>query len=53
LCPKCNHHHRIGSEEYFEIIFDDNKYTELFENIKSKGPDGTTRDLGTLSFKIQ
>lgn len=24
-----------------------------FENIKAKGPDGTTRDLGTLSFKIQ
>src|SRR6202007_2461741 len=19
VCPKCNHHHRIGSEEYFEI----------------------------------
>jgi acetyl-CoA carboxylase carboxyl transferase subunit beta len=36
VCPKCNHHHRIGSEEYFEIIFDDNHYTELFANIKSK-----------------
>jgi acetyl-CoA carboxylase carboxyl transferase subunit beta len=36
VCPKCEHHHRIGSEEYFEIIFDDNHYTELFGNIKSK-----------------
>jgi acetyl-CoA carboxylase carboxyl transferase subunit beta len=36
VCPKCDHHHRIGSEEYFEIIFDDNHYTELFANIKSK-----------------
>ncbi len=36
VCPKCNHHHRIGSEEYFEIIFDDNIYTELYANIKSK-----------------
>lgn len=36
LCPKCNHHHRIGSEEYFEIIFDDAQYTELFDNIRSK-----------------
>jgi acetyl-CoA carboxylase carboxyl transferase subunit beta len=36
VCPKCEHHHRIGSEEYFEIIFDDNHYTELFANIKSK-----------------
>ena len=36
VCPKCEYHHRIGSEEYFEIIFDDNKYTELFGNIRSK-----------------
>jgi acetyl-CoA carboxylase carboxyl transferase subunit beta len=36
VCPKCEHHHRIGSEEYFEIIFDDNHYTELFANIRSK-----------------
>jgi acetyl-CoA carboxylase carboxyl transferase subunit beta len=36
VCPKCSHHHRIGSNEYFEIIFDDNHYAELFDNIKSK-----------------
>ncbi len=36
VCPKCDHHHRIGSDEYFDIIFDDNHYTELFANIKSK-----------------
>ena len=36
VCPKCEYHHRIGSDEYFEIIFDDNHYTELFANIKSK-----------------
>ncbi|MEI7471759.1 MAG: acetyl-CoA carboxylase, carboxyltransferase subunit beta [Chitinophagaceae bacterium] len=36
VCPKCEHHHRIGSEEYFEILFDSNHYTELFENVKSK-----------------
>ncbi len=35
VCPKCEYHHRIGSEEYFEILFDDNQYTELFANIKS------------------
>ncbi len=35
-CPKCDHHHRIGSNEYFEILFDNNEYTELFANIKSK-----------------
>ena len=36
VCPKCNHHHRIGSAEYFEILFDDNQYEVLFENIRSK-----------------
>ena len=35
VCPKCNYHHRIGSEDYFEILFDSNKYTELFDNIQS------------------
>jgi len=42
VCPKCGHHHRIGSEEYFEIIFDDNHYTELFANIRSKDMLGFT-----------
>ena len=36
VCPKCAHHHRIGSYEYFEILFNDNKYEVLFENIRSK-----------------
>ncbi|MEO5967961.1 MAG: acetyl-CoA carboxylase, carboxyltransferase subunit beta [Ferruginibacter sp.] len=36
ICPKCDYHHRIGSEEYFQILFDDNNYTELFGNLKSK-----------------
>jgi len=36
ICPKCDFHHRIGSEEYFEILFDENVYNELFSNIKSK-----------------
>ena len=36
VCPKCDFHHRIGSEEYFEILFDNNRSVELFANIKSK-----------------
>ncbi len=36
VCPKCDHHHRIGSEEYYEIIFDNQEYEELFDNIRSK-----------------
>ena len=42
VCDKCNHHHRIGSQEYFDILFDDAKYTELFDNIKSKDALGFT-----------
>lgn len=36
VCPKCNYHHRIGSDEYFDYIFDDNEYDRLFDNIVSK-----------------
>jgi acetyl-CoA carboxylase carboxyl transferase subunit beta len=36
VCPKCNHHHRIGSAEYFEILFDNNQYEVFFEGIRSK-----------------
>jgi len=36
VCPKCGQHHRIGSEEYFEILFNDNRYTIMFEDIRSK-----------------
>jgi acetyl-CoA carboxylase carboxyl transferase subunit beta len=36
VCPKCSYHHRIGSEEYYEILFDNDEYTELFGNISSK-----------------
>lgn len=36
VCPKCDYHHRIGSAEYFDIIFDNGLHEELFANIKSK-----------------
>ncbi len=36
VCSKCDYHHRIGSEDYFEILFDNNEYKELFSNIVSK-----------------
>jgi len=35
-CPKCNHHHRIGSSEYFEFLFDEGKCDIMFEEIRSK-----------------
>ena len=38
VCPHCEHHTRIGSEEYFEILFDNNQYEELFGNLISGDP---------------
>lgn len=33
-CPSCNYHDRIGSEQYFEIIFDGN-YEEFYPEMKA------------------
>ena len=38
VSPEDGYHVRVGSNEYFEILFDDNKYTELNANITSKDP---------------
>lgn len=38
VCSNCNHHDRIGSEEYFAIFFDNNKYKLLNPNITSADP---------------
>ncbi|MBI2721391.1 MAG: acetyl-CoA carboxylase carboxyltransferase subunit beta [Bacteroidetes bacterium] len=38
VCSECNYHERIGSKEYFEIIFDNNQFTELNENLVSGDP---------------
>lgn len=35
VCPQCSYHHRIGSEDYFDILFDDKEYQELFATVKS------------------
>ena len=38
VSPEDDYHVRIGSKEYFEILFDDNKFTELDENMTSGDP---------------
>jgi len=38
VCDRCNHHEKIGSEEYFEIIFDGGKYKELDAKLTSGDP---------------
>jgi acetyl-CoA carboxylase carboxyl transferase subunit beta len=52
VCPKCDHHHRIGSEEYYEIIFDNQEYEELFGNIRSKDFLGFT-DLKPYAKRLE
>jgi len=42
VCNSCNHHFRMGSENYFNLLLDDNQYEEFFKNIISNDP---------LSFK--
>ena len=36
VCPQCNYHHRIGSHEYFDILFNEGEHNELFDQIRSK-----------------
>ncbi len=38
VCVKCGYHERIGSNEYFQILFDDNHFTELNANMTSADP---------------
>ncbi len=38
VSPEDDYHVRIGSKEYFEILFDDNKFLELDPKLTSKDP---------------
>jgi len=38
VSPEDNFHMRIGSKEYFKILFDTNQYEILFENLVSSNP---------------
>ena len=38
VCPNDDFHVKIGSKEYFEILFDNNVFTELDEGMKSGDP---------------
>jgi acetyl-CoA carboxylase carboxyl transferase subunit beta len=38
VCEKCGYHDRIGSEEYYNIIFDEGEYLELFPELVSGDP---------------
>lgn len=38
VCGECNYHSRIGSAEYFEILFDEGKFTEFNKSMDSGDP---------------
>lgn len=38
VCAGCTFHARIGSKEYFEVLFDDGKFSEFGEKITSGDP---------------
>lgn len=38
VCASCDLHDRIGSAEYFSLLFDNGKYTELGADLVSKDP---------------
>jgi acetyl-CoA carboxylase carboxyl transferase subunit beta len=35
VCPKCNYHFRISSEERLQLLVDEGQYQELFRNVLS------------------
>lgn len=37
-CSNCNHHEGIGSQEYFELLFDEGNFQELNANLQSVDP---------------
>lgn len=36
VCPHCDYHTRIGSQEYFELLFDDQKFQVHFDGLFAK-----------------
>jgi len=38
VCPSCNYHERISSEDYFELLLDENRYEEMDRYLSSADP---------------
>ncbi len=38
VSPEDDYHVRIGSEEYFQVLFDDSKYTEINKGMRASDP---------------
>lgn len=40
VCAKCGHHERVGSAEYFQILFDEGKFKEIGADLVAGDPLG-------------
>lgn len=40
VCKTCGHHEKISAEDYFHILFDEGKFTELAKGLRSGDPLG-------------
>lgn len=38
VCQECGYHERIGAIDYFHLLFDDEEFTLLFENLEPTDP---------------
>lgn len=38
VCPKCDHHLRLASEGYFQLVFDEGRYEELDADLIAANP---------------
>ena len=52
MSPEDGYHVRIGSKEYFEILFDDNTFKELDKKLKSKDP-LKFEDTKTYKYRVK
>lgn len=52
VCSKCGHHQRIGSEEYFALLFDEHLYEAFNEGLHSADPPNFT-DTKPYSKRIE
>ena len=52
VCDKCSFHEKIGSREYFSILFDENEYEEVAPNLTSGDPLGFV-DTKTYKDRIK
>ena len=52
VCPKCDHHLRIGARTRFNIFFDNGNFTEIASNVETNDPLGF-KDVKTYPARIK